>query len=451
MNAHAAPPSALDAEAAVISTCMLEPSRLDEVMLSPRDFFSLQNATIFGVLRELRAANDPIDIVTVNQRLRDTGRQGDAGGPSFLSQLIDATPKEAHVLAHARLVAEKAKLRRLIATCQTIAAKAYGEAGDVSEFLSDAEAKVCAIADERDHEGPVHALDAIRSAFASIVAADEGKTEENPPIPTGLVSLDRALQLRRQRVTTLAAATGIGKTTIALQVAVARAMRRMGVLFVSLEMPREQLMRRAVFQLAAVDASKNTKPAGITADEWKRLTDAAERISRSPFYVDDAADQNPLSIRASVRRARAQARRGGVDLDLVVVDYMQLVDGRGSGRDANREQQVSYIARRLKVLSREENVHVLALAQLNGDFEKQDRRPRMSDLRESKAIAMHSDNVVIIHAPHAGERSDRLVRDYAEPEGEEVSVYIDKQRDGAAGRVDLLFFPGQTRFVEGTR
>ncbi len=449
MTAGKVPPHALEAEAAVISAVLLKAEKLDEFTLDPEDFYNPQNKLIFEAFRDLRVANQAIDTVTVATQLRQKNQLEAAGGAAYLAQVVDSTPAVAHVADHAQLVAGKAKLRRLIAECQTIAAEGYGDVGPVDAYLDEAEAKVCAIADQRtSSKGPVHALEPMRVAFQAIADAAEGKTEASPPIPTGLAPLDRALQLRRGRMSTLAAGTGLGKTTIALQFGLGASARGLGVLFISLEMPAPQLMQRAAFQLAGVDGGKIRNATRLTDAEWRRLSEASGSIGKSPFFVDDSEEATALSLRASVRRARAACRRAGKELVFVVVDYLQLLDGKQAGRDANREQQVSFISRRLKVLSRAENVHVLALAQLNDDATRENRRPSMRDLRESKAVAMHSDNVLVIHAPHAADRAEREAGNgYSEPEPEEVFLYIDKQRDGAPGRVPLTFYPGQTRFA----
>ncbi len=177
------------------------------------------------------------------------------------------------------------------------------------------------------------------------------------------------------------------------------------------------------------------------------MTEAGSGLGSSPLWIDDRPDATPLTIAAAVRRTKARASKAKVKLALVVVDYLQLVSGRTAGRDANREQQVSHVARELKVLANREGVHVMALAQLNHDAEKGERRPRMSDLRESKAVAMHADNVWLLHNPSAVERSARDLSARDEANGESVELIVDKQRAGSAGHLSLWFYPSHTRFA----
>jgi replicative DNA helicase len=450
--AGAHPKCNLEAEAAVLSALILKPNACaDEVIntLKPTEFFSDANRIIFDAIAAIYRDDKPIDLVTVVSWLREHECLGRVGGPAYVGSVVDATPAIANVLTHAKMVKDAARVRQMVETCDAIRVEGYGEIDSIDDWLDGAEARVCAVTDELSQSGPQHAIEAIRAAFQEIQDIADGKLLEDPPISTGMGVVDKVWVMRRQRITTLAAGTGIGKTTLALQIATVAAVEHdVGVGFISIEMPSKQLMARATFQRARVDASKLRNREKLNSDEWARLTRAASEIGQAPFWIDDSEEHNPFTLRASVRRMRAMARKAKRELGLVIVDYVQLLDSKGLGKDANREQQVSFVARKLKVLSRSENVHVIALAQLNGDAEKHERRPRMSDLRESKAISMHSDNVVLIHAPQALERSERRIdQGYDAPAAETINLYVDKQRDGAPGSIELRFHPGQTLFT----
>ncbi len=451
--AGAVPPNDLDAEGAVLAAAMLKQEAVDAIIctgLESSHFYNRDHARIWSAVVELAQAGQPVDLVQVASRLRARGEIKAVGGPEYLAKLVDETPAVRNVEAYATTVIQKARLRRAIDEAHRLAAEGYG-AQDAEAFLESAAATFAGLAEAGSKtESLVSVAEAIHATITEIGELAEG-TREVACIRTGLDALDRVCPLREAQLTVLAAGPGIGKTSLALQISASAAKAGDGVLFVSLEMPRNQLTRRLMAQCGGVDGSKLADPRRLTYEDWQRMTAAGSGLGGSPLWIDDRPDASPLTISSAVRRAKARATKAGLKLALVVVDYLQLVSGRTAGRDANREQQVSHVARELKVLANRESVHVMALAQLNHDAEKGERRPRMSDLRESKAVGMHADNVWLLNNPSALERSSRGLGGREEAAGEQVELIVDKQRAGSAGHLLLWFYPSHTRFALGDR
>lgn len=442
------PPHNLDAEAAVISACMNKREAVDEVssVLLPEHFYSDPNRTIYQAILALSYQGRPIDLVTVNGYLRDRGEDASAGGPSYLGQLSDATPDVHNVMAHAKIVLDKARVRQMIAESQRIAAEGYGDIGPTDDWIDGCETAIHAIA----HDGE---LDASETALATVKRVYEGIMKGGNAargLTTGLHDLDWLLGgLRAGQLIVIGALPGCGKSALAQTIAHHVAQRAAHeVLFVSLEMSREELAERALFADARVDASKLTKPRNLTEDEKVRLTDAAPRVGLASMTIDDRKALTPLQIRAKARRVAAAAAKHSRKLALVVVDYLQLVK-LGGKRPENREQEVAEISRSLKALAGELKVPVLALAQLNTDsMNRQDRRPRAADLRESRAIWSDSDKVILIHAPEALERAQALNNGDEPFAAEQVELIIGKNRGGRMGICEALFWPSYVCFTD---
>lgn len=471
----AVPPHDLDAEASVLSAVLLKRGAIAEVsdLLAPRHFYSESNGRIYEACAAVEADGKPIDLVTVAAWLRDRERLESVGGAGYLMQVCDATPAVANVRNHARIVLQKHRMRALIDTCHAVAAESYGDVGDVDQWIDAAEARVCGVAnegrveeDEPELPGPI-----IKRIFEAFNEEQRGESPSIVRVPTFLDDLDRILKgggLAIGAVTATGAYWGVGKTSLALEIAgrVATSGHRgpkrkdergedipgslTGVVVFSVEMPRDELLERALAQASRVDVSKHKRE--WSGDEWANVTEAAQGLSRSPLWTDDRADQTPTTIRARLRRIKAQAAKMDVEIRLVVVDYLQLLNGKSgvSGR-ASREEEVSYLARSMKLLARSERVHVIAVGQLNDDANKRsgDKRPRSADFRESKAIPMNADNCVLIHNPFARARA-LAWRDGDDaqkaPDAEVVELILDKQRGGRTGSVRVLFEPAFTSF-----
>jgi replicative DNA helicase len=459
------PPHDLDAEAAVLSAILLEREALDKVLelLRAEHFYSEANRRIYEVAVELSSQGTPIDIVSVAGMLRDRERLAQVGGSAYLAQLVDAVPSVAHIETYARMVREKWRIRQLIATCQRVAAEGYGDVGEVQQFIDGAEQAVYEIARTPEASSVQRIEPIIRSVFEQITELAR-RGERITGVPTGFERLDaKTAGLHDGELTIVAARPGMGKTSFVLNVAVNVASPKsvsdssvedggsgvreepgMGVAVFSLEMPREQLASRMVCSEGRVDVGKMRQ--GFLQDrDWNSLTQAASFLYRLPIWIDDTPSLGVLELRAKVRRLQAEYDRptpeGGLGqrIGLVIVDYLQLMSG--SQYTASREQEISEISRGLKRLSKELRVPVIALSQLNRAVETRgakDKRPQLSDLRESGAIEQDADNIIFIYREDYYE-ADTDKRGIAE-------LIIAKQRNGPTGRVKVRFESAYTRF-----
>ncbi|HEY8947144.1 MAG TPA: replicative DNA helicase, partial [Polyangiaceae bacterium] len=382
------PPNDLDAEAAVLSSILLEPSAFDTVqeLLLPDHFYADANRRVFEAILELSSAGRPVDVVSVAGFLRDRNRLEQIGGTPYLAQLADATPAVAHVGAHAQVVREKWRLRQLIAICQRFAAEGYAIPPDVQKFIDQAEQAIFDIARTAAGSSVEPIRDAVVRAF-KILEEAERRGGGVTGIPTGFTRLDRQCSgMHAGDLYVIAGRPGMGKTSFVLNVALNVASARLtpagvdeqyfeapaeeagyGVLFCSLEMPKEQLAARLLASEARVDMS-NIRSGSMSREDWSKMTEAASRLARLPLWLDDAPALTLLDLRAKIRRLQAELARGDGPngprrLGLVAIDYLQLMQGR---RDAgSREQEISELSRGLKQLAKEMRVPVIALSQLN--------------------------------------------------------------------------------------
>lgn len=458
------PPSDLDAEAAVLSSILLDASAFDTVQdqLRPDHFYADANRRIYEAAFELSSSGRPVDVVSVAGFLRDRNRLDQIGGTPYLAQLADATPAVAHVGAHAQVVREKWRLRQLIAICQRYAAEGYAVPPDVQKFIDQAEQAIFDIARTAEGSSVEPIRDAVVRAF-KILEEAERRGGGVTGIPTGFTRLDRQCSgMHSGDLYIVAGRPGMGKTSFVLNVALNVASARVapstgndeyfqapaeeagyGVLFCSLEMPKEQLAARLLASEARVDMS-NIRSGSMSREDWSKLTEAASRLARLPLWLDDAPALTLMDLRAKVRRLQAEIARGDGPnrlgrLGLVVVDYLQLMQGR---RDAgSREQEISELSRGLKQLAKEMRVPVLALSQLNRAVEtrtSKDKRPQLSDLRESGAIEQDADTILFIY------RDDYYFKD-SESKGV-AEIIVAKQRNGPTGSVMTRFTAAYTRF-----
>lgn len=458
-SAGRVPPADQDAEAAVLSSILLSSEAFDTVqeILSPDYFYVDANRRVFEAVLDLADKSKAIDVVSVAGYLRDRGRLDQVGGTPYLAHLVDATPAVAHVDAHARTIREKWRLRSLIATCQRFAAEGYGDCGEVQEFIDSAEQAIFELARVKTESDIVPVKDAIQQAFHVLTAARQrggGVTG----FSTGFTELDRRTSgLHKGDLYIVAGRPGMGKTSFVLNVAANVAAPKHlpsgqpgvpplevsgdGVAFFSLEMPREQLASRMLASEARVDMS-SLRSGQVGAEDWNKLTEAAARMGRLPLWLDDTPAISLLDLRAKIRRLQAELRRypeGPKELGLVAIDYLQLMSGRKGV--ASREQEISEISRGLKQLAKEMQVPVIALSQLNRSVETRatkDKRPQLSDLRESGAIEQDADAIMFIY------RDEYYFED--SPSKGQAEVIVAKQRNGPTGTVNVKFTQQFTRF-----
>lgn len=455
------PPHNLDAEAAVLSAVLLGGEALDKVLpvLKPEHFYSDANGRIYEAAVSLAVANMPIDLVAVANVLRDRGLLAQCGGAEYLMLLSDATPAAANVGHHALIVKDKWRLRQLIAICQHTAAEGYGDVGEIQSFVSAHEHEVFELSQtaERTALSPLGAV--LKSSFAAVSEA-AARGARITGTSTGYEKIDaKTSGLHAGDLTIVAARPGMGKTAYVLSLAVNVASPREiheddgskwtcpgeGVAVFSLEMPKDQCSIRMACSEGRVDLGRLRSGMMQPAD-WSRMTQAASYLSELPIWIDDTPAITLQEIRAKVRRLQAEydkpesaagpARKVG----LVVIDYLQLMKGRDDA--ASRELEISEISRGLKQLAKELKVPVIALSQLNRSVETRstkDKRPQLSDLRESGSIEQDADNVLFIYRD-----------DYYNPETSNAKglaeIIIAKQRNGPTGRVMLRFTASCTRF-----
>ncbi|MBI4953555.1 MAG: replicative DNA helicase [Myxococcales bacterium] len=452
------PPHDLEAEAAVLSAILLDRDALDRVaeILQSEHFYSEANRLVYEACSALATVGAPIDVVSVAGWLRDREQMPRVGGTTYLAQLVDATPAVAHVAAHARVVKEKWRLRRLIAACQRFAAEGYGDVGVPQEFIDSAEQAIFEIARTPEGSSVLHVKDVLTTTFKQISAAAE-RGNSITGIPTGFADLDKKTGgLHRGDLMIVAARPGMGKTSFVLNMAANVAAPKaageygderapgFGVVVFSLEMPKEQVAARMVCSEGRVDVSK-LRQGFLTPDDWTSLTNAASVLASLPIWIDDSSGLNMLELRAKVRRLQAEYTRqngpapdGEGGIGLVVIDYLQLMQGR---RDASsREQEISEISRGLKRLAKELSVPVIALSQLNRAVETRagDKRPLLADLRESGAIEQDADTIIFIFR-------DEYYNEASTARGM-AELNISKQRNGPTGRVMTRFIASCTRF-----
>ena len=459
------PPNDLDAEAAVLSAVLLDADAFDRVqeVLGSEHFYSDANRRIYEAVLDLKSlTGQPVDIVSVSGWLRDRNRLAQVGGTPYLAQLADATPAIAHVENHARIIREKWRLRQLISTCQRVTAEGYAGCEDVQSFIDSAEQAVFDIARVPAHSTMVSAKDAIHRAF-NILTETKNRGGGVTGIETGFRELDKMCSgLHPGDLYIVAGRPGMGKTSFVLNLAVNIASPRgshrdspgdfeapveepgHGVLFCSLEMPREQLAARLLAAEARVDMA-GIRSAQLQREDWSKLTSAAAELSKIPLWIDDTPALTLLDLRAKIRRLQAEIGRGDAHvparkLGLVAIDYLQLMQGR---RDAgSREQEISELSRGLKQLAKEMSVPVIALSQLNRAVETRntkDKRPQLSDLRESGAIEQDADAIMFIYRDFYYFKENADKRHIAE-------IIVAKQRNGPTGSFETRFTEAYTRF-----
>ena len=430
------PPNALEAERSVLGGILLENEAMNVVLeiLSAGDFYSEANAKVFEAMVSLFQQSQPVDQVTLREALADTGKLAAVGGDEYLLSLTNSIPTVANIEAHARIIREKALVRNLIHICHEVTARGYGDYGSVDEFLDHAEASVFGVAKERARNPYEHVKEVVMRTFQEIhETASRG--EAITGLPTGFTKLDKMTAgMHAGDLIIVAGRPGMGKTSFALNVAYnACEMEKKSVAIFSLEMPKGQLVRRLLGSEARVDGNR-IRTGQLQKDDWPKLADAAGSLSEMPIWIDDTPAISLIELRAKARRLRSES-----ELGLIVIDYLQLM--RSGSRNDSREQEISEISRNLKALAKELELPVIALSQLNRGVESRgnkDKRPQLSDLRESGAIEQDADTIWFIYR-------DEVYNRESEDKGV-AEVIIGKQRAGPTGTCRVRFFNEYTRF-----
>ena len=432
---HKLPPQSVETEQSVLGAVLLDQESLVRVLdvINERDFYQDAHRWVFQSMLELFEENVPIDVITVAERLKKKERLETVGGAAYLAELSEMVPTSAHVWYHAQIVREKSILRTLIQSATGIVTDSYEGAEDVDLVLDRAEQAIFEISQRRTSTGFAGISTILKGSFKRIEQLYERK-ELVTGVSTGFTDFDRRTSgLQPSDLIIIAGRPAMGKTAFSLNIAQnvgARVGRPVAVF--SLEMSKEQLVTRMLCAEARVDATK-LRTGFLRRDDWPLLTKAASTLSEARIYIDDTPAQTSLDIRSKARRLRAELG----DLGLIIIDYLQLMQGRRGSE--NRQQEVSEMTRALKGLAKELEVPVVALSQLSRAVEsRKPPRPQLSDLRESGAIEQDADVVCMIYRDEVYDE-DTMDKGIAE-------IIITKQRNGPTGVVKLAFQGEFTRF-----
>lgn len=430
------PPQNLEAEQAVLGAILLETEALITAMerIRAEDFYSVAHQRIFEAMTDLNDDNQPLDLVTLTARLQDKSQLEEIGGVTYLAKLANAVPTAANVEYYAQIVEEKSMIRRLIRTATQIVSNGFAAEEDVGSLINDAEQRIMEISNRRSSSGFISIRDVLMEVFDRVEFLYNHKGGTTG-IPSGFRDLDKMTAgFQRSDLIIVAARPSVGKTAFALNIAQNVAVRAgETVAIFSLEMSAAQLVQRMVCAESNVDAGR-MRTGYLEGDDWEKLTMAIGALSEAEVYIDDTPGITVADIRAKCRRLKKEKGLG-----MILIDYLQLIQGRGKAGE-NRQQEVSEISRTLKQIARELEVPVIALSQLSrGVEQRQDKRPMMSDLRESGSIEQDADIVAFLYRD-----------DYYNQETEKkniIEIIIAKQRNGPVGTVELVFLKQFNKFV----
>ena len=429
------PPHDIDAEQAVLGSMLTDKDAVNAAIESLKEdaFYRDDNKAIFQAIVNLYSKSEPIDIITLKDELESMDKFEQVGGFEYLASLPDKVPTTANVQKYIKIVEEKSILRNLIKTANEIIELGYDPAEDVEDIMDGAEKKIFDIMQSKNQKGYTPIKDVLVESFTKLEELYNRK-QHITGVPTGFAELDyKTAGLHGSELILVAARPAMGKTAFALNIATNAALRgNAPVAIFSLEMSKDQLVNRILCSEAMVDSNK-VRTGKLGEDDWVKLAGAIGPLSEAEMYIDDTPGISIMEIRAKCRKLKMEKNIG-----LVVIDYLQLV--QGNKRTASREQEISEISRSLKILAKEINVPVIALSQLSRAVEQRpDHRPMLSDLRESGAIEQDADIVMFLYRD-----------DYYNKESEKkdiAEVIIAKQRGGQTGTVELLWMGQYTKFV----
>jgi replicative DNA helicase len=437
-SSHKLPPQHIEAEQSVLGGILIENEAINRVteILDADDFYRDAHRKIFNALINLSERDEPADLITLTNELRKIDQLDSIGGASYLASLIDSVPTAANIEYYAKIVKEKAILRKLIQTSTEIITQSYEDRGDVEGFLDEAERAIFEISERRVRPSFYSIREIVKESFTTIERLFK-KKELVTGVPSGFKELDRMTAgFQPSDLIIIAGRPSMGKTAFCLDVAEYAAIdNKIPVAIFSLEMSKEQLVIRMLCSQAHVEGTR-LRTGYLNESDWPKLTIAAGNLSEAPIYIDDTAALSALELRAKARRLKAD--RG---LGMVIVDYLQLMKGRA--RVESRQQEISEISRSLKALAKELNIPVIAVSQLSRKTEERTgNRPQLSDLRESGAIEQDADLILFIYRDEIYNRSED------NPNRGKAEVIIGKQRNGPIGKIDLAFLDKFTTFKD---
>ena len=435
------PPHSVEAEQAVLGGLMLDNRRFDEVseIISAADFYRQDHRLIFGAVERLASESEPLDVVTLAEDLDKEGLNDQVGGLAYLGQLAKNTPSVANISAYAQIIRERSTLRQLISVSSDIADTAFNPKGmQSSEVLDEAERKIFSIAESRPKTGGPEGVNALLAKAIDRIDTLFNSEGSITGLSTGFTDLDNMTSgLQPSDLIIVAGRPSMGKTTFAMNLVENAVMRsEKAVLVFSLEMPGDSLIMRMLSSLGRIDQTK-VRSGRLDDEDWPRLTSAVNMLNDRKLFIDDTAGLSPMEMRA---RARRVVREHG-DLGLIMIDYLQLMRIGGASSE-NRTNEISEISRSLKALAKEFNVPVVALSQLNRSLEQRpNKRPVMSDLRESGAIEQDADVIAFVYRDEVYNKDNPDNKGLAE-------LIIGKQRNGPIGTVHMAFIGKYTRFED---
>ncbi|MFA5090713.1 MAG: replicative DNA helicase [Candidatus Omnitrophota bacterium] len=428
------PPQNLEAEMAVLGSMLLDENAIAVAieLLDPVSFYSDSHRKIFEAILSLYNANKAIDLITLSDELKRSAMLEEVGGVSFLTALVNTVPTAANINHYVNIVKEKSILRSLINSATRIASLCYGSEGDIDDVVDNAEKLIFEVSNKKVQGSYISLKEVIKDSIETIDRLYQKKAHVTG-VPTGFIDLDvKTAGLQPSDLIVIAGRPSMGKSALALGIAeYAGVIEKIPIAFFSIEMSKEQLVQRMLCAHAKVDAHK-VRTGYLSPSDWPHLTAAAGKLSEAPIFIDDSPAISVMELRAKARRLKTQH-----DIQLIILDYLQLM--RGSGNSENRQQEISDISRSLKALARELNVPIIAISQLSRAVESRtDHRPQLSDLRESGAIEQDADVVMLI-----------LREEYYSPSPNNqgiAEVIIAKQRNGPVGSMNLAFIKEYTRF-----
>jgi len=430
------PPQNIEAEESILSAILIDNDALLDVIeaLGPEDFYRTAHQKIYEAITDLFDKAEPVDLVTLANKLKEKGQLEVVGGASYLARLVDTVPLAVNARHYAKIVHDKASLRRLIEKANAIVKRCFEERGEAEDVIDFAESAVFEISEQKARQS-FYPLSKIILGNIETLEEKQGNRSLVTGVPTGFKQLDNLTSgLQNSDLIILAARPSMGKTALALNIARNAAVDgNIPVAVFSLEMSKEQLSLRMLCSEARIDSSR-LRGGFFSMEDWHRLTDAAGILSESPIYIDDSPSLSAMEIRAKARRLKMDKNIG-----LIIIDYLQLMQGRSSAE--RRDLEISEISRGLKALAKELELPVMALSQLNRMLEQRtDKRPRLSDLRESGALEQDADVVAFIY------RDEVYNKEEDNPNRGTAEIILSKQRNGPTGDVFLSFLNSYTRF-----
>jgi len=434
------PPQNVEAERSIVGSILVDKDAIIKIadILDPEDFYDNRNGLIYKAMKDLFEKRMPIDIVTLSEILENTDLMKSVGSAGYLAEIVNGTPSSANIVFYAAIVRDKSILRRLISAGANITELGYEEDQNISDVLDKAEQSLFSIAESSQKNKFIAIKDVLTDAFERIDQIHKDKDNGAlRGVSSGFKDLDcLTAGFQKSDLIILAARPSMGKTSVALNMAEHVAIEsKIPVAVFSLEMSKDQIVDRLLSSQAGVDSWK-LRTGNLSDDDFPNIGYAMGVLSEAPIYIDDSPGGNIMDIRTKARRLQMEQNLG-----LIIVDYLQLMSGSSKGNDGNRVQEISEISRGLKSLARELNVPVIALSQLSRAVEhRDDKRPQLSDLRESGSIEQDADIVMFLYR-----------EEYYHPETEKkgiTEILIRKHRNGPIGNIELFFNPSQMRFAD---